>query len=192
MPFDLFIRGKAPEIDGPKVEQIREVLAGLECPNGDEEDVKQIAYENVLESFVNARVPGTRVYSNRTLAFIMEILKITKMGRITSAPPINAKMRMERTSDSQDLQADYHVGLAQWQAEVLTEDEGYGIPLHKLASNDGWNITERECAEASTAWESACITELPFAHQKFLDTQYWKGFMSFVRWASTHGGIRVE
>jgi hypothetical protein len=77
---------------------------------------------------------------------------------------------------------------------VLTQHpgEGWGVPLHKLCSNDGWIITPSECLEACAALE-----EYRKAHglDEFKDDmatdEALVEFATFLRAAADHEGARV-
>lgn len=59
------------------------------------------------------------------------------------------------------------IGHAYWlrQQRALRDhggpDEQPGIPIHKFASNDGWQVTAQECRQAVAAHEAAMAAGLP-------------------------------
>lgn len=61
-----------------------------------------------------------------------------------------------------------------------------GIPTHKLASNDGWHVTDKECAEALAAYEMAI--QAGAEHPAAFDDDV----IPFLRTAANHQGFRVH
>jgi len=61
-----------------------------------------------------------------------------------------------------------------------------GIPVHKLASGDGWHVTAEECGEAVAAYEFATTTGTPHP-DAFADD-----VLPFLRTAARHDGFRVH
>ena len=81
----------------------------------------------------------------------------------------------------------YMQALEQTLAEHGTGDDEYvpGIPTHKLSSNDGWHVTDKECAEALAAYEAAMQAGIPHP-AAFADD-----VIPFLRAAANYQGFRV-
>jgi hypothetical protein len=85
------------------------------------------------------------------------------------------------------------------EAARAREFDGVGIPFHKLGSNDGWLVTEKECADAlsmlaanggiDAGGKVVPITDkYDGVDQEVL---WWPRWVAFLAEASTHGGFRV-
>ncbi|WNV83134.1 hypothetical protein [Umezawaea sp. Da 62-37] len=61
-----------------------------------------------------------------------------------------------------------------------------GIPVHKLASGDGWHVTAQECREALAAYQLATTTGTP--HPAALGDDV----LPFLRTAARHNGFRTH
>lgn len=58
-----------------------------------------------------------------------------------------------------------------------------GIPYYKLGSNDGWLVTPEEI----TAGLARCTT----AADKYPEIEWWKPWIVYLGYATSHGGFRV-
>lgn len=106
--------------------------------------------------------------------------------------------------DDFDSEEKYQAALYEWEEayEALTKptrelhpDGGDTIPSHKLSSNDGWIVTEAECAAAVAA---AAASELPAPTYIDEDDKvekplaWWPEWVDFLERASTRGGFTVR
>lgn len=100
--------------------------------------------------------------------------------------------------------------LAKVEEHLAKSPEEPGIPLYKLGSNDGWLVTEEDCAGALTklrdwakgratnpnddAEVEAIMVEPPI--YQFDDgpgpVEWWSEWVDFLRLAATHGGFKVH
>ncbi|MEU3215970.1 hypothetical protein [Streptomyces sp. NPDC006971] len=68
------------------------------------------------------------------------------------------------------------------------ETQPTGIPIYKLANNDGFLVTVAEISAALTAYEAhpnVAIAEMPVGDPT------WRHWTAFLRRAQTHGGFRT-
>ncbi|MGP5048058.1 hypothetical protein [Glutamicibacter ardleyensis] len=191
MSYDLTILGKPPEIDDQKLAEAKKAWEELQSQTKGKKIEDQESYWETYRTFANEKVPGWREYWNHTFYDFVGVIVATKMGRYTMAPPLVIEMPAKNASGNQEAYAEYLEAKDSWLTEVLPNDEGTGIALHKFGSNDGWMVTERECAEAVSAWEDVQLSTLTEEQHAVVEAERWGDFIEFLRWASTHGGLKV-
>ena len=69
---------------------------------------------------------------------------------------------------------------------------GDGIPSFKLGSNDGWHVTEAECAAAVAAARADGITPTVLEDGEHVPVQWWESWVGYLERASQRGGFRVH
>lgn len=100
-----------------------------------------------------------------------------------------------------DSEEKYEAACSEWDEKYeelcdpvreLHPEGGDGIPSHKLGSNDGWHVTEEECAAAVAA---ARASELPaptvIENGLEVAVSWWPEWVDFLDRASKRGGFRV-
>ena len=68
-------------------------------------------------------------------------------------------------------------------------DKGFGIPVHKFSTNDGWIVTPDECRDAMRIWRSGGAKPLP-GHSDAVD--YWNRWIKFLELAAERDGFEVH
>lgn len=70
---------------------------------------------------------------------------------------------------------------------------GDTIPIHKFGSNDGWHVTEAECAAAVAAARASGLPEPTVIEDGIeVPVQWWASWVDFLDRASTRGGFTVR
>jgi hypothetical protein len=64
-----------------------------------------------------------------------------------------------------------------------------GIPVYKLCSNEGWLVTEAQCAVALSKWNAA-PNEVRVAVE--MKAEWWPSWITFLGHSKDRGGFRVH
>lgn len=69
---------------------------------------------------------------------------------------------------------------------------GDGIPTFKLGSNDGWHVTEAECAAAVAAAKADGTTPTVLEDGEHVTVMWWQSWVDYLDRASRRGGFHVH
>lgn len=69
---------------------------------------------------------------------------------------------------------------------------GDGIPSFKLGSNDGWHVTEAECAAAVAAAKADGTTPTVLEDGEHVTVMWWQSWVDYLDRASRRGGFHVH
>ena len=102
--------------------------------------------------------------------------------------PEYPKIPDDATAEQEDHLHDTYTGAAR---PFLSQhpDGTLGIPSFKFGSNDGWIVTEDECAYAVKAWEEAGS---PVPEYEGEPVRWWPRWIEFLRRGSIRGGFAVR